>query len=141
MSQSTVLSGANVKIYISGKLYAEVQNLTYTIDYGEDPIYGIDSPFAQEIAPGRLSVQGSVSGLRIKFTGGLQGHSIRYKIIELLHSPYTSLRIKDRHSDSDILWLPQMKVTAETMTIPAKGVVKLNFNFKGIIPYNPLDMN
>jgi len=71
----------------------------------------------------------------------LQGHNIRTKINEILHSPYTSLRIKDRHSDVDLLWLPQMKVTAETMTIPAKGTVKLNFTFKGIIPYNPLDMN
>ena len=34
-----------------------------------------------------------------------------------------------------------MKVTSETMTIPAKGIVSLNFKFKGIIPYNALDMN
>jgi len=141
MSQTKVLTGANVKVYISGALYAEVQNLTYTINYADTEIYGIDSPFAQEIAPGRVSVQGSISGVRVKFTGGLQGHNIRTKINEILHSPYTSLRIKDRHSDVDLLWLPQMKVTAETMTIPAKGTVKLNFTFKGIIPYNPLDMN
>ncbi len=141
MSQSTVLSGANVKVYISGKLYAEVQNITYTISYSDTEIYGVDSPFPQEIAPGRISVQGSISGVRVKGTGGLQGHQIRSKITEVLHSPYTSLRIKDRHSEVDLLWLPQMKVTAETMTIPSKGTAKLNFTFKGIIPYNPLDMN
>lgn len=141
MGQTTVLRGADVKVYISGKLYAEVQNLTYTINYGETEIYGIDSQFPQEIAPTRMSVQGSISGIRVKNTGGLQGHQIRSKITEILHSPYTSLRIKDRHSEIDLLWLPQMKVSAETMTIPAKGTVKLNFTFKGIIPYNPLDMN
>ena len=140
MAQTSVLKGAEVRVYISGKLYAEVQNLTYTIDYGEQPIYGIDSSFPQEIAPTKVSVQGSVSGVTVKFSGGLQGHSVRSKINELLHSPYTSLQIKDRHSDIIIFWLPQMKVTSETMTFPAKGTVKLNFNFKGIIPYNYGDM-
>ena len=141
MSQSVSLKGSGIKLYISGKLYPEVQSLTYTIDYGETEIYGIDSQFAQEIAPTRVSVQGSVSGIRVKLTGGLQGYEIRSKIAQILQAPYTSLRIKDRASDIDILWLPQMKVTSENIQIPAKGVVKLNFNFKGIIPYNEIDVN
>ena len=141
MSQSVTLKGAEIKLYISGKLYQEVQNIQYTIDYGEQEIYGIDSQFPQEIAPTRLSVQGTVSGIRVKLSGGLQGHEARTKINQILYAPYTSLRIKDRHSDIDLLWIPQMKVTNETVQIPAKGIVRLNFTFKGIIPYNPLDLN
>lgn len=140
MSQSVVLKGAEVKCYVSGKLYAEVQGIQYTIDYGETEIYGIDSQFPQEIAPGRISVQGSVSGLVIKNLGGLQAYDLRTKISEVLHGPYTSLRLKDRHSDKDLFWLPQMKVINEQVSIQAKGVVKVSFQFKGIIPYNPLDL-
>ena len=69
MAQSVTLKGSGVKLYVSGKLYPEVQSLTYTIDYGESEIYGIDSQFAQEIAPTRVSVQGTVTGIRIKLTG------------------------------------------------------------------------
>lgn len=140
MSQSVVLKGAEVKTYISDKLYAEVQSIQYNIDYGEQEIYGIDSPFPQEIAPGRVSVQGTVNGLVIKNLGGLQAYDIRAKINEILFAPYTSLRLKDRHSDKDLFWLPQMKVVAESVQIQAKGVVRVSFTFKGIIPYNPLDM-
>lgn len=140
MSQSVVLKGAEVKIYVAGKLYREAQSIQYTIDYGEQEIFGIDSLHPQEIAPGRVSVQGSVSGLVIKNLGGLQGYDLRSKISEILHSPYTSLRLKDRHSDSDIFWLPQMRVVNEQVSIQAKGVVKISFQFKGIIPYNPLDL-
>jgi hypothetical protein len=73
--------------------------------------------------------------------GGLQAYDLRSKINEILQGPYVSLRIKDRYSDSDLFWLPQMKVTSEQVSIQAKGTVKINFQFKGIIPYNPLDMN
>lgn len=139
--QSVVLKGAEVKTYVGGKLYAEVQSIQYTIDYGEQEIFGIDSQFAQEIAPGRVQVQGSVTGLVIKNLGGLQAYDLRTKISEILYGPYISLRIKDRHSDSDLFWLPQMKVVSEQMSIQAKGVVKVSFTFKGIIPYNPLDLN
>ena len=139
--QSVVLKGAEVKTYVSGKLYAEVQSLQWAIDYGEQEIYGIDSPFPQEIAPGRVTVQGSVSGLVIKDLGGLQAYDLRAKINEILYGPYSSLRIKDRHSDKDLFWLPQMKVINEQISIQAKGVVRISFQFKGIIPYNPLDMN
>jgi hypothetical protein len=141
MSQSAVLKGSEVKVYVGGKLYAEVQSIQYAIDYAESEIYGIDSQFPQEIAPGRVSVQGSVSGLVIKNLGGLQAYDLRSKINEILYAPYVSLRIKDRHSDSDLFWLPQMKVVSEQMSIQAKGVVKISFSFKGIIPYNPIDLN
>lgn len=141
MAQSVTLRGADIKIYISGKLYPEAQSANWTIDYGENEIYGVDSQFPQEISPNRLSVQGSITGVRVKSSGGLQGYDARSKISEILYAPYTSLRIKDRHSGRDILWLPQMKVTSESVQIQAKGVVRLNFNFKGIIPYNELDLD
>lgn len=141
MAQSVVLKGAEVKMYVGGKLFSEVQSIQYTIDYGETEIYGIDSSFPQEIAPGRVSVQGSVQGLVIKMVGGLQAYDLRTKINEILHGPYVSLRLKDRYSNSDIFWLPQMKVISEQISIPAKGTVKISFQFKGIVPYNPLDIN
>lgn len=141
MSQSVTLKGAEVKVYLSGKLYAEAQSVQYTIDYGEYEIFSIDSQFPQEIAPGRVSVQGTVTGVVIKNLGGLQAYDLRAKINEILHAPYTSLRLKDRFSDSDLLWLPEMKVVNEQVSIQAKGVVKITFTFKGIVPYNPLDLN
>jgi len=141
MGQSRVLRGADVRVFISGSEYPESKSITWTIDYGEDPIYGIDSIFPQEIAVSRVSVQGSISGVRIKLSGGLQGRDIRTKINEILHHPYTSLRVKDRHSDRDLIWIPQMKVTSETFSVNAKGIAIVSFNFKGIIPYNPLDMS
>lgn len=141
MGQSTVLKGSECKVYIGGSLYPEVQQIAYTIDYGEQEIYGIDSIFAQEIAATRISVQGSVSGVRVKLSGGLQGKDALTKINQRLFAPYVSVEIRDRHSEQKIIFIPQCKVVAETLQVAAKGTVKLNFKFKGIIPYNALDLN
>jgi hypothetical protein len=134
------MRGADIKLYLGGKLYPVVQDIRYTIDYGEQAIFGIDSAFPQEIAITRITVQGTISGVRLKGSGGLQGYDLRTGIRDMLHAPYVSLKIKDRHTDTDILWIPQIKVSSEQVQIKAKGIVQVSFNFKGIIPYNELDL-
>ena len=139
--QSIVLKGSECKLLIGGKLYPEAQSVSYSIDYGETEIYGVDSIFPQEITTTRVSVQGSVSGIRLKLSGGLQGKDALTKINQKLFAPYVSIEIIERQSDTKLIFIPQCKITRESMQIDAKGIVKLSFTFKGIIPYNALDMN
>lgn len=140
MAQTVTLSGAQVRAYFGGTLLKELQNITYTINYGETQIFGIDSPFPQEIATTQITVQGSASMIYVQAGGGLQSKDIRSRIHEVLYAPYISLRIKDRKNAIDLFFCPQIKVTQETMTIGAKGTVKVNFNFTGIIPYSSEDL-
>jgi hypothetical protein len=141
MAQSIVLSGANCKIFIGGKIYPEAQSVNYTINYGESEIYGIDSWMPQEVAVTRMSVQGTVSGVRVKLSGGLQGHDVTTKINQKLFASYVSFEIRDRTSDTKLIYIPQCKISSESLSVSAKGIVKLNFTFKGIIPYNALDLD
>jgi hypothetical protein len=139
MAQPITLTGAHIKLYINNQVYKVVQSITLTIDYGEQEIYGIDAAHAQEIAPTRLSVRGSVSGLRVKNSGGLQAQNIRPLFIDLLASPYISIRIQDRSTSEDILFIPQAKVSQETHTAATKSTYKMNFNFVGQVPLMALD--
>jgi hypothetical protein len=137
--QSVVLTGALIKLYINNKLFNTVQSVSFTIDYGETPIYGIDSPFPQEIGPGRVSVSGAVQGLRTKNSGGIQAYDARPLILDTLASPYISIRIQDRATAEDILFIPQAKINKQDFQASAKGTIKLNFSFTGLIPYEALD--
>lgn len=140
MARSIVLKGAEVRLYIAGKLYPEARSVSYTVNYGENEIYGIDTPFAQEIATDRVSVQGQVNGVRIKYSGGLQGKGARPKINEILQGQYVAIRIQDRFSQQDILFLPQAKIISENVNISSKNVVTLSFGFKGIVPYGEVEV-
>ena len=141
MGFSKVIKGAEIKLLIGGKVYAEVQSISYSINYSETEIFGIDSIFAQEIKTDRVTCSGTISGVRVKLTGGLQGYDLRPRINEILHAPYVSLEIRDRQTDTKLLWLPQMKVTSENFSVTAKGILKINFSFKGIIPYGEMDIS
>jgi hypothetical protein len=58
---------------------------------------------------------------------------------DLMASPYISIRIQDRRSSEDIIFIPNAKVTRETHTIAMKGVYRLNFDFVGQVPQFALD--
>ena len=140
MASYQTISGAMIKIYIGGVLYPEAQSVSFMIDYGEDPIYGIDSAFPQEIRQTRVSVQGKVTGIRIKNSGGIQSRNARTLIKESLLAPYTSIQIKDRLTDEVILFVSNAKVVNESFSVGIKGTAQVSFDFKGIIPLQPNDM-
>jgi hypothetical protein len=139
MATQRVISGAHINLHINGKMYNEVQQLSYTIDYGEEPIYGIDSVFPQEIKITRVSIQGSVSGVRIANSNGLQGQSIRPKITGSMFAPYVSIRISDRRTGEQIMWIPSAQITNEKVDVSAKGNMTLSFSFLGLQGQQPLD--
>jgi hypothetical protein len=139
MAQSIVLAGPNIQVFINNKLYKTVRNISFSVDYGEVEIYGIDSPYAQEIAPTKITVRGSVNGLRLKRDGGLQGSNMRPLFTDFAASPYISLRITDRVSGEDIIFIQAAKVTREQHTIATKSIYQLSFDFVGQVPLFALD--
>lgn len=137
--QSVVLSGANIKLYLNNDLYKEVKSFSLNVDYGSSPIYGIDSPYAQEIAPGRVAVSGAISGIRIKFSGGLQAKNLRPLFTDFAAASYISIRVVDRSTGEDIVLIPRAQVVRESHSASAKGSYSLNFDFTGILPLFALD--
>ena len=139
MSNSFVLTGAHIRIFLNNVPYNEVQGASFSIDYGETTIFGIDSLYAQEIASTKVEVRGSFSGIRIKLSGGLQAKSLRPLFSDASASPYISIRIQDRQSSEDILFIPHAKITRESHSIATKSSYKLSFDFVGQIPLMALD--
>lgn len=137
--QPIILTGAHIKLYVNNKQYKVTQNVTLDVDYSEAGIYGIDSPWAQEIAGGRISIRGKVSGLRVKYSGGLQASNIRPLFTDIAASPYISIRIQDRSTGEDLYFIPNAKCTSESHGAPIKGSYKLNFDFTGQMVLFALD--
>jgi hypothetical protein len=131
MGQAITLVGSQINLYINNQLYKPVQAITYEVDYGEEGIWGIDSPWAQEVAGNRCMVKGNVKGLRIRQSGGLQGSNLRPLFTDLAASPYVSIRVQDRSTSEDIILIAQAKVSLESHIVSIKSSYKLNFDFIG----------
>jgi hypothetical protein len=141
MATYQTITGSVVKLFIGGVLYPEAQSISLSIDYGEEPVYGIDSAFPQEIKQTRVSVQGQVSGIRLRASGGIQSRNARTLIKESLQAPYVSIQIRDRSTDEILYFIPQAKVTSQSMSVGVKGTMQLSFGFKGIIPLETNDIS
>lgn len=139
--KSLTLVGPNVKLFINNMQYSVAQSISLDIDYAEEAIYGIDSPWPQEIAGGRATIRGSVQGLKLKGSQGLQGENngMRPMFFHLAASPYISIRIQDITTEEDIIFIPRAKITREAHSVSIKGSYKLNFDFVGQIIKFPLD--
>jgi hypothetical protein len=133
------LTGADIKVYINNKVYPYIQALNLSVDYGETENYGIDAIYAQEITATKLSVRGSVQGLRVKMSGGLQAMNMRPLFVDIAPGNYVSIRIQDRSTSEDIVFIPSAKITRENHSIGVKQTYKLNFEFVGQIPLFALD--
>lgn len=133
------LSGAQVKVFINNVEYGPAQGLSLVVDRGEQEIYGIDTPFPQEIAVTRIASSGQISGIRIAGGGGLQAKGILTKLKDVLAAPYVSIRVSDRKTGEDIAYCPQAKVINENHSVAAKQTYKLSFSFKAVAVYSPLD--
>lgn len=139
MARPIVLTGAHIVLYINNKKYKTVQSVSMVIEYEEEPIFGIDASYPQEIASNRVFVRGSIGGIRIKYSGGLQAHNIRPLFTDILSSPYISIRIQDRSTGEDIVFIPKAKTSRETHNIVTKASYKLNFDFVGQAALMALD--
>lgn len=139
MALPVVITGAQINLYINNQLYKEVESVSFSVNYEENEIRGIDSQYTQELAGGAISVSGSIQGLRLKLNGGLQAKNIRPLFTDVSASPYISIRISDRSTSEDIIFIPQCKCSDESHSVPNRGTYKLNFNFKGMVPYFSLD--
>lgn len=139
MAGNSILRGADVFIYINNKLYGPAQQVSYTLDSQTQEVYGVDAFYPQEITPVRGSTTGTISGLRVRNSGGLVALGARPKATDPLSGSYASIRLRDRSTGEDILFIPQALLTNEQNQVAAKGTWKLSFSFKGIVAFQAPD--
>lgn len=139
---SLVETGSLIRLYVNNRVYSVAQSVSVDIDTGEYSIYGINSPYPQEIAGGgQVQIHGSVKGVRIKNSGGVQGSNLRPLFSDIAASNYVSLRLEERATGETIWSIPKAKITKVSEGAAAKGLYHLDFDFIGQILYWPLDLS
>lgn len=142
MANPLVISGALCRLYLNNRVYSVAQSVTLEYESGEYEIRGINSPYPQEIAGGgQISVRGSIRGIRIKNSGGIQGSNGRPLFSDVAASSYVSLRLEDRSTGETIWSIPKAKISKVSETVQIKGVYHVSIDFIGQILFWPLDLS
>ena len=143
MAQPLVIAGGSVRLYINNVVYSVAQSVSLEVTTGEYAIYGINAPYAQELAGGgQVSVSGSIKGVRINNSGGIQGSvNGRPLFSDVAASNYISIRVESRKT-GELLWsVPKAKITKTSDVIATKQVYSLSLEFIAQIAFFPLDLS
>lgn len=137
-----VISSGLTRLWINNRILTTTQTVSMQNNTGSYEIFGINSPYPQEIAGGgQRTVRGKISGIRTKNSGGLQGWGALPLFSDIAASNYVTLRLEDR-STGETLWsIPKCQIIDVDESISIKGVYRISFSFSGQILFYPLDLS
>lgn len=128
-----IQSGAGIKLIINGSVVGFATGLQFTRTTNTKYIYGIDSPVPQEIAKTTYSVQGSLTGFRLRDSGGLDGYGIMNEstIAAFFNFKYATIEVVDRLTNKTMLTIQKVVFDNDSWNIQTKQIITFNANFKG----------
>lgn len=136
--------GAGIVVKINGNVVGFATDIQYNRQLGVKTIYGIDSPFIREIGiTGPYQVTGTLSGFRLRDSGGLEGQAIMNasNVDDYFQQKYVSMEIIDILSGAAIGLISQALFISDSWTINARNPVTFNAQFIGVFITNELSDN
>lgn len=132
MGITKTLSGADISVYVNGRLFPPVSEITWQANTGRHAIQGIDKAEPQELVPGNTTITGTMEIIRTKRSGGIEGAGLMASVTKILQEKYFSLLLIDRSTDSVLLYIEDASVDGYTGRAGARGIVTLSVQFEGI---------
>lgn len=123
---------ANVKVILNGSVVGFCTEASWSIDYGNRPIYTIDSIVPAEIAPGPYRCTFNLSGTRLLQTS-LEDSGLALYPGTNISAPYFTLAILERNSGNLLLNIKACTLDSVQNSVAAKGMMVVNMAGTGFV--------
>jgi hypothetical protein len=133
-----IQSGAGVRVSINGSVVGFATSLSFTRTTSTKVIYGIDSPVPAEIAPTVYSVQGNLSGFRLRDSGGLDGTGIMNvsSVYAFFAQKYCTIEVVDILTNVTMYQFNKVIFDQDSWNISTKQLVTFSASFKAVFVQN-----
>lgn len=131
-TQQIIQNGAGIVIKINGVQVGFATGLNFTRSLSTKVIYEIDSPFPAEIMPTTYSVQGTLSGIRIRGSGGLDGSNAMNVTtpISLFSQQYGVIEVVDILTKTVIYTFSRVVFDQDSWSVQSRSLYTFTANFK-----------
>ena len=152
--KSPIQSAPELRLLINGKVAGYATGLNYRILQGQKLIFGVDSPFPQEIAQGAgpSYAEGSIQVFRTKdgspeIWGMMTPRTSEDGVFEsgsiastaLGSGKYLVLELRERATDKIVLKMTHVMFGSQEWSVTAKQVMTGSVSFQGIVAHNSDD--
>jgi len=141
------MNGARAKVIINGATVGLATDCSWSVAYGQEPIFTLGKFSAQEIVPTSAEpVEVTLNGMRVVNSGphagwnpnDATGHTIMVPVLaELLNNRDMTIEIYDRQQTTEgslpILSVVHCRSKGYSSQVSAKGIMTLSMNFIGIV--------
>jgi hypothetical protein len=136
MSQSHIVCGAGVNLYINGKLFASVYEFSYDVQTPHADIRAVDCLLPYELASTIVKVTGSFKVYRLRRTGGFEGQGVIPKYQNLPREKYMTLMVLDQVTGAPLFRADQCVAEHQNWGVAAKAFMTGSLSFSGMIALN-----
>ena len=124
-------TGARTIIRINGKVAAFAFSVSWDVNTAQDEIWTIDDWTPYELAPKRISVEGTIGGFHIPGKGPTP-LLISPNSLSFLFHKYITIEIRDRTTDMLLFKTEKAVVTSRHETLQAEQMGLLTLQWKAI---------
>jgi hypothetical protein len=125
------ISGARCTIKVNGRIAVFATSVSWSVRTDQDEIWTIDSTTPYEMAPKRISVEGTIGGFHIPgWTPSAQG--IQSDVLSFMHHKYITIEVRDRNTDTLLFVTNKAVITDWTETITTDALAQMQLRWKAI---------
>jgi len=124
-------SGARCILRVNGNILAFATGISWTIHTEAEEITTIDSYMPHELAPNRVKVNGTISGLRIPGNG--PGYNLmQANMLNFAHQKYIDIEVRDSQTDNLIFQTNKALITRRSESVRSEGMAEMTLDFMAI---------
>lgn len=130
--KTKTLRGADIVIYVNARPWAFADRIDWNIDYGAEPIYGVDYMHPQEIPSHREHLTMNIHYWRQHNTAGLEGAGMTPTGDALSRERYFYIQVVDIVAGVTYFEIPRAKVQRQSGSGAAKGIFDGTVSITGL---------
>lgn len=132
MARSRITTAPKVKLFINGRVFAQVTGFNWSCDTPRSSKYGLDSVTPFEIASTITRGSGAMSILKLSGDGAAQGAGMVASFADLSREKYFSITLLEIETQNTIFQAGRCTLVNETWSLGARGIMVGNLNFEFI---------
>jgi hypothetical protein len=136
-------AGSGVLVKLNGNLAGYATGMNFVRILETKVVKEIDNPFAAEIMPTSYSVQGTLTGLRVRGSGGLDGYGVMNVATPLNYftQQYCVIEVVDILSKITIYTFQKVVFDQDSWNIQSRALLTFSASFKAVFVQNEYTPN
>lgn len=125
------MTGSRAVIKLNGKLAGFAHSVTFRVNTSQVDVLTIDDWTPYEIAPSRVSVEGTLGMFYVPGKGA-SSELLQSNVLSFLHHRYITIEIRDRKTDELIFTTNKAVITSRYQELKAGELSNVVLNFKAL---------